>query len=511
MSVPPSGRVALGLCLAALAGCAALPAAPPAHYILVHKEGDPIDREKKKLTPEQFKSQYVDRILAGIERHVAKPTDDKPTRIMLFVHGGLNTYEAGLKRVNDLVRLEDDPEAPDAPWGRLLGTPYYPIFVNWNSSLWSSLWDDIFIVRRGRRAPLQATATAPFVLLSRVAEAGLSIPRTLWSFVEPEGRPEGSDAGERPPDKGPSYLLLAPVRGVTVPFLDAFGTGAWDIMKRRAAFVTARGLPAEAVADLEPRMPKRPARDEQRQGAGRTLVQSLVGRLCVKDGDASRLFWTEDADPEPATAPRRCKDGQAGREVQLTLVGHSMGALVVNRVLLGFPNVPFHRVVLLAAAASIDDLDTAVLPYLDRHPETEFHNVSLSMNDERYERGWGDLWERGSLLVWIDNLFERVNAPQQLRLGRCLNLFRPAPDEPRSTSARYAPRVFFHKLTGQATDDPRRHGDFDEPLKLPRILEMVDDPAARQTCMKPAAADSSGAGRSAIVGPEAKGGPGSWP
>jgi len=46
------------------------------------------------------------------------------------------------------------------------------------------------------------------------------------------------------------------------------------------------------------------------------------------------------------------------------------------------------------------------------------------MNDERYEKGWGDLWERGSLLVWIDNLFERIHSPYQLRLGRCLNLFR---------------------------------------------------------------------------------------
>lgn len=158
-----------------------------------------------------------------------------------------------------------------------------------------------------------------------------------------------------------------------------------------------------------------------------------------------------------------------------------MGALVVNRVLLAFPNVPFHRVVFLGAAASIDDLDTAVLPYLDRHPKTEFHNVSLSMNDERYEQGWGDLWERGSLLVWIDNLFERVNSPHQLRLGRCLNLFRPAPGEPKSTSERYKNRVFFHKLTGHA-DDPRRHGDFDEPHKLPHILKMVDGPAPRTTC-----------------------------
>ena len=300
MSVPSFGRFALALCLAGLPGCAALPAPPPAHYIMVHKEGDPINREKEKLTPDKFHSLYLDRILTGIAAHVG--TDDgTPAQVMLFVHGGLNTYEAGLERVDQLVRLDPKSGTGDSRWGRLLRTPYYPVFVNWNSSLWSSLWDDIFIVRREQRAPFKATATAPFVLLSRVAEAGLSIPRTLWSFVESEGRPKGSDKGEEAPDKGLSYALLAPIRGFTVPFLDAFGTGAWDIMKRRAAFVTARGLPEEAVADLAPRMPKQAGQAKpSRQGAGRTLVQSLVGRLCAKAGDASRLYWTPI--PVPAAA-----------------------------------------------------------------------------------------------------------------------------------------------------------------------------------------------------------------
>lgn len=484
MGLPLLRPLSLGVCLAALGGLAgcALPAAPPAHYILVHKEGDPINHDRVKLTPDEFKAQFVRHILAGIDRHVATAPAGAPARIMIFVHGGLNTYRAGLDWVNTLVRLEDDPPAPDTRWGRLRETSYYPVFVNWNSSLWSSLWDDLFIVRRGQRDPFAATVTAPFVLLSRMAEAGLSVPRTLWSFVERERRPAGSDDDETPPDKGPTYVLFAPIRGLTVPFLDAFGTGAWDIMKRRAAFVTARGLPREAMADLEPRM--REIRHE-RQGAGRALVESLVGRLCVtKERNATRLFWTADTAREESPAPGDCKDRRLRREVELVLVGHSMGALVVHRLLLAFPSVPFRRVVFLGAAASIDDVETAVLPYLDRHPDTEFHTVSLSMNDERHEQGPGDLWERGSLLVWIDNLFERVNAPQQLRVGRCVNLFQPAPGEPEGTRTRYANRLFFHKLTGR-TEDPRRHGDFDEAAKLPRILAMVDGTAPRTPCAKP--------------------------
>lgn len=477
-------RASRGLLLAALVGLAgcALPVAPRAHYILVHKEGDPIDHDRAKLTPKEFQKEFLDHILAGIDRHVATAPAGAPAPIMVFVHGGLNTYRAGLDRVNALVRLEDDPAAGGARWGHLLDTKYYPVFVNWNSSLWSSLWDDLFIVRRGERDPLFATATSPFVLLSRMAEAGVSIPRTVWGFVARENRPDGSDADEAPPDRGATWVLFAPIRGLTVPLLDAFGTGAWEIMKRRAAFVTARGLPREAIEDLGPRMR---AIQYEREGAGRTLVETLVRRLCVqRDGKASRLFWTEDIAAQKSPAPRECKDGQIRREVELTLVGHSMGALVVHRLLLGFSEVPFRRVVFLGAAASIDNLETGVLPYLDRHPATEFHSVSLSMNDERQEQGPGDLWERGSLLVWIDNLFERVYAPTQLRAGRCVNLFRPAPDEPESTRARYAGRVFFHKLTGKP-DEPRRHGAFDEPDKLPHILAMVDGSAPRTPCAKP--------------------------
>lgn len=481
MRVSSFGRLALILCFAAVAGCA-LPTAPPAHHILVHKEGDPINGEKDKLTREQFKVQFVDKILGGIDAHVGTDPKRPPARLMLFVHGGLNTYRAGLQRVNTLVHFKE-PSTDPGRWGTLVGTEYYPVFVNWNSSLWSSLWDDIFVVRREQRDPWKATVTAPFVLLSRVAEAGLSVPRSLWFFVEPEGRPKGSDVDETAPDKGPSYALLAPVRGVTVPFLDAFGTGAWEIMKRRAAFVTARGLPPAAGEKRLPWTKTDETGDESRQGAARTLLQALVARLCVMEGDAARVYWTRTPSAElNAVQPRACPSGEAGREVELTLVGHSMGALVVNRVLLGFPKVPFRRVVYLGAAASIDDLDTAVLPYLDRHPETHFHNVSLSMNDERYEKGWGDLWERGSLLVWIDNLFERVNSPQQLRLGRCLNLYRPAAGEPESTKARYPGRVFFHKFRGK-TGDPRQHGGFDDFDKLPTILKVVEEnPASAPSC-----------------------------
>jgi hypothetical protein len=80
----------------------------------------------------------------------------------------------------------------------------------------------------------------------------------------------------------------------------------------------------------------------------------------------------------------------------------------------------------LAAACSIDDFSSSVLPYLREHTNTQFYSLSLHPVAEAGE--WyliaGDLVPRGSLLIWLDNFLMNPVTEQERTLGRWRNLFR---------------------------------------------------------------------------------------
>lgn len=66
-----------------------------------------------------------------------QPATDK-RRILLFVHGGMNTASASIKRA---AQYSND----------ILCDGTYPIFINWDSSLTSSYIDHLFFLRQGER------------------------------------------------------------------------------------------------------------------------------------------------------------------------------------------------------------------------------------------------------------------------------------------------------------------------------------------------------------------------
>src|SRR5439155_3912756 len=108
---------------------------------------------------------------------------------------------------------------------------------------------------------------------------------------------------------GISYFTLLPLRALTVPVVRAFGTPAWEIMRRRAGLVLASSLESIRYAT---------------QGAGRTFITALKDKILGA--------------PVP---------------IEITLVGHSVGTLIISRLLQIFPEVVFKRIVYLGAACSI--------------------------------------------------------------------------------------------------------------------------------------------------------------
>jgi hypothetical protein len=161
----------LGLLPLTGAGCA-LPRVSPPH-IVVNREGIPlrvkVDGSYLKLhNNDTFIEEEVQRILERIDDHVlTTPRSQKPPELMIYVHGGLTTYAAGLEFAASAVDQD----------GFLRGTSLFPLFIVWDSSFATSVTDDLFEIRRGEREPFPIvwtrvlqTVTSPFVVVLSAAQ-----------------------------------------------------------------------------------------------------------------------------------------------------------------------------------------------------------------------------------------------------------------------------------------------------------------------------------------------------
>jgi hypothetical protein len=418
-----------------LGGCAvALPTIDPVqdrhlrgHYVLAHEDGYSLTLPglsddaagpgaavgRTELLPPRDTEDIERRILGGIDGHARRLWPDLASarrvpgpslRLLVFVHGGLNSYDDNFQRMRELVA---EPCEAGAASARLFvsqdcasaRTDYYPVFINWNSRLDDAIVDDLFFVRFGRRRPAYGMFTWPFVLAARLSESVFNAPnawlatwRGYW-----EGRPGAGEIVES--------AALLPVRTLTTPVLKAFGTSAWQIMRRRAHLVSAERLDAHLNPDGR-------TGQGMRRGVARTLFEMLDGRIepCGESGGAC---WKVSGEPG------------LGGPVEITLVAHSMGAIVVNRLLVMHRRLPVRRIVYLSPAASIEEIEGMVRPYLDHPPATgvswrpEFWTFTLTRHDEALERTLlTALLPRGTLLRWTDNLFEPVGQPGDNRFGR---------------------------------------------------------------------------------------------
>jgi hypothetical protein len=420
-------------------GCGALTSRHADQFIVVHKAGYLIDLKREEVTDSD---EYLRPLLDRIDEYVRTRPSGEKAQLLLFVHGGLSTYSGALERVDGYIEAQrSDPHL----------AKYHLIFINWDSSLPTSVADDLFILRLGEPKPILGPVSSPFITASRLASSGFAAPQSLSlqvsnaydAYIRREKEPWKECA--LPPlgafdDKWvipntAAFFAFYVIRALTVPVIQGFGTPAWDTMKRRAELVVA---PTKSLSLKKP----------DARGGGRTLMETLQKRI-----------------------PRAGKwRDTSGNEYDLgfTLVGHSMGTMILDHVLDNFSSVVFERIVYLAAAASIDEVRSSVFPYLRGHPATQFWVFTLSETREALEWDYLDMFDRGSLLVWIDHYFQRINAPGDRVFGRAKNLreYFEVPDDLRR-------RVFIAKFNNGA-EDPTRHGDFSDPAVLERVLGIVE-------------------------------------
>jgi pimeloyl-ACP methyl ester carboxylesterase len=138
-----------------------------------------------------------------------------------------------------------------------------------------------------------------------------------------------------------------------------------------------------------------------------------------------------------------------GERSTITIIGHSMGAIVGCELLQHFHALPVDNVVFEAAACSVSNFKTNVIPFLEEQnlraqiatPEgkdpanvvkTHVYNLCLHDDAENAEKNPGefDLSQRGSLLTWIDTLYQSPESENDRTFGRWVNAILATDDFP---------------------------------------------------------------------------------
>jgi hypothetical protein len=395
-------------------------------------------------------------------------------KLLVHVHGGLNGDNASLRRAADtLVRIDRER---GADW-------YYPFFLTWPSGGLDSVGEHLTRLRFGSHWPgWLAWPTAPLVAAYDLLQGAARSPATLLSMVTNDAQaaaevafgktflPTWARARERgsvvahPPVSEPvhrancaegfrvhlgaysrgfwahawlttRYVILFPIKAVTTTlFVDGVGKDAWRVMLHRAANTLRPTAEFENdVLDSSPRRDERADLRAPATGAFASFFEKLDKFVSEATGRDSAVCW------------------------EITLIGHSMGAIIINDALQLHPQLPVRNIVYMAPACSISEAEEALVPYLQRHARTELFVLTLHPLADAGEVVSWDLPARGSLLEWIDQWFQSPDHPLDRRLGKwnnalgALHVF--APVRERVTLKGFA-------LNGDSL--PQKHGDFND-------------------------------------------------
>lgn len=422
---------------------------------------------------------------------------DGKLHLLVFVHGGLHTTGGSCDMYRQLI-------APMKADG------YYPIFIVWNSDLYSSYWEHLVTVRQGEEHKFYGKLTAPFLLPIDLASALIRTP-VVWTnqiyndwqtteyeaspqnlvhtFVEHslrEENPDGFRLGEdyrTRIERGVYfgfYVLTFPIKLATSPIVDGFGGKAWASMLRRTDTMYHPPTSEDIFKTISTVDGDHTIAPENKDPAKKQAFQE---------------WYMQEANPGAMWIfSRRLRDWSKHLDCDIELYGHSMGTIVLNRLLQEVPDIKVSRIGYLAAACSSQDWENSVLRYMlsEQGQKTEFYSVSLHRMREQSERNPGDyldLTPRGSLLTWIDDFLTDPNTISKRTFGSWENALRVVPEfankvvlpvgettavaaVPQTTAlvpATNDTRIHLHSLDALKgspfranNDQPQKHGDFIE-------------------------------------------------
>jgi hypothetical protein len=398
----------------------------------------------------------------GFEKHIQAilnklfSGDVKQKRLFIFVHGGLTGPDESRSRaIRDsyIVSQNQYNDHPDE-------VSYYPLFINWRSDFANSYRHQIEDMRQGEEiGRVEGFLSAPLFFISDITQAVARIPATWYKYTRTlfktkvlknvvECKEEHNIEGETViceeydrnfSDKAQRvirFIPSMPFQYVWVLPTDSFGKTAWINMLRRTQLIMRhpRELDENYVMQLW--------QEDNSHGEGKTEFNGL--------SHMAHFF---------RTLSHRIEENPENK-ITITLVGHSMGAIVINEILRSFPDLPYQEIVYLAAACSIKDFEQSVVPLLlnPKHATLKFYNVSLDPNAEAREYTVGGLGPTGSLLEWIDSYYTDPPTLLNKTMGKWQNIAIAKHIFPQEARKKMTFKVFaFHKK-----EQPIQHGQMDD-------------------------------------------------
>jgi hypothetical protein len=399
-----------------------------------------------------------------------------PIRIVLFVHGGLNSPGSALKK---MVELDS----------AIKRNNMLPLYINWNSDAVTAYTDHLLHVRQGQRFHWTWLNFFPGILTTGITlgedfgrgvvetpgalvveakniwyDAVLNRSRTrkttdavLDTVSNRNGDPLAIKYGVYHRTQWEalgSRLTALPwfaVHALTLPVVLMIGPPGWDNMvgRTRNAFRT--------PSEFEHLKKANGSVLGERGATGGAALFVQVLRQAMERGDS------------------------------IELIGHSMGAILSDRLLEyelglrgsikeGSPQreLPISNVVYVGAANTIASMEEAVIPFMRNSPGTTFHVVNLHPLAESREAmisgssdfaDWFQLIPRGSFPVYLDDYLRHPVTEDDRVLGKQENIIRVLHVFPADIRDRVTVKWFGFRDTtvnnGFGADHklPRVHGD----------------------------------------------------
>ncbi|MCI5130937.1 MAG: hypothetical protein D3904_05295 [Candidatus Electrothrix sp. EH2] len=432
-------------------------------------------KEAKEKIYEKNLGKYLDNIITNLRR--------SEKELLIYIHGGLNGEDKALERAKKKYKLIlNDKE-----------NPRYPVFVNWRSGPVTTYKDHLWQIRQGEKEEntLKKIFTWPVYLFTDIGNSIVNTPKA-WvvtgghlidslAFKENidneledqikshEGLINLTKGGERSNFfRHVQWVLTSPSKVITTPFTYTMAKPAWDIMLRRTStlFYTPKDLNLEE--------PDGQASTKDRGiNQKRTIIKPVaLARVPLISGNGALYRFLS------ALEEGLDKDGKTSK-VKITLIGHSMGAIVVNNIINLGLDLTYKNIVHMASADSTENFLNKVVPYIDCSLKTtcnnnkgytpvNFYSLYLHPDNENREVSAKGFTPSGSLLTWIDGMFTTPKTVLDKRSGRWDNMVRAIELIPPNIKGQMHFTIFGIQKDKECTKDElkglnctaQEHGDF---------------------------------------------------